>query len=502
MHVHQQQSQTCKPGKPPALREVKHPHKGRTSVSRFPLAKQGISSQYSSYFEGIGHFPRDPCKPYLKSDLQLAIHASQKQEKPLQVNTEKVNTQCVHSYRMEHAEHFPAPMEMCMDDHHTQTTERTQWQHLLPDFTCRHAEFPSGMESAPNFPGKQILQGNETFTVPGMENTPAFLGNQFQQENEKTMDTGTFTLGNTILNRYPACSTHTQLKMENSNMEAFPSFNFYADATPQMETSRKGPRADSTPSGKDTTVTSSRVTPMDPMDDIHPPTRKCISQTSVHFQDSLSNQFNWLLKSKVQGNQLTGLSHQFNTDLHWTCTGVKCKAINSQDPATSLTQTSVVMRREMTEIFTEAGMTGNSYPILHWTLPVWPPSRHTNTDTQRKKPTFFQDHQNSNHLMHQKSTFFQDHWRQWHTSTQRKKPTFFQDHQNSNRLMNQKLRSSTQVQQPRQEYSRFTETEKAKFQNPFIYNDDRNFVWHNSVDKFSPNLVYLTKSDTSSDSIF
>ena len=53
---------------------------------------------------------------------------------------------------------------------------------------------------------------------------------------------------------------------------------------------------------------------MDPMDDIQPPTRKCISPTRVHFQDSLSNQSDQLLKSKVQGNQLTGLSHQFNTD--------------------------------------------------------------------------------------------------------------------------------------------------------------------------------------------
>ena len=250
MHVHQQQSQTCKLGKPPALREVKHPHKGRTSVSRFPLTKQGISSQDSSCFEGIRHFPRDLCKFHFKSDLQPAIHASQKQEIPLQVNTEKVNTHWVHSYRMEHAGHFPTPMEMCMDDHHTQTTERTQQQHLQE---IRHAEFP-----------------------PDMENTPVFLGNQSQQGNEKIMDTGTFTLGNTILNRYPALSTHTHQGMESSDMEAFPSFNFYADATPQIETSRKGPGADSTPSGKDTTVTSSRVTPMDPMDDIQPPTRKCI----------------------------------------------------------------------------------------------------------------------------------------------------------------------------------------------------------------------------------
>ena len=180
------------------------------------------------------------------------------------------------------------------------------------------------MESTSIFPGKQFQQGNETSILPDMENTPVFLGNQSQQGNEKIMDTGTFTLGNTILNRYPALSTHThqgraqqdfqQLKMESSNMEAFPSFNFYADATPQMETSRKGPGEDSTPSGKDTTVTSSRVTPMDPMDDIQPPTRKCISPTSVHFQDSLSNKSDRLQKSKVQGNRLTGLSHQFNTD--------------------------------------------------------------------------------------------------------------------------------------------------------------------------------------------
>ena len=39
-----------------------------------------------------------------------------------------------------------------------------------------------------------------------------------------------------------------------------------------------------------------------------------VSPTSVHFQDSLSNKSDRLLKSKVQGNRLTGLSHQFNTD--------------------------------------------------------------------------------------------------------------------------------------------------------------------------------------------
>ena len=58
--------------------------------------------------------------------------------------------------------------------------------------------------------------------------------------------------------------------------------------------------------------------------------------------------------------------------------------------------------------------------------------------------------------------------------------------------------NSAHVQQPRQEYSRFTETNKAMFQNPFIYNDERNFVRHNSVNKFSPNLVYMTTPSTSS----
>ena len=45
-----------------------------------------------------------------------------------------------------------------------------------------------------------------------------------------------------------------------------------------------------------------------------------------------------------------------------------------------------------------------------------------------------------------------------------------------------------------------TEIEKVKFQTPFTYNDERNFVEHNPVKKISDDLVYLTK-DTSSASI-
>ena len=52
MYVHQPTSQVCKPGELLALRKVKTPHNGKTSVSRFPLTKQDILSQFSSCFEG------------------------------------------------------------------------------------------------------------------------------------------------------------------------------------------------------------------------------------------------------------------------------------------------------------------------------------------------------------------------------------------------------------------------------------------------------------------
>ena len=72
MHVLQANSQVHKSGEMPALRKVQHPHNGRTSVSRFPLTKQEILSQYSGCFEGIGRFPGDPYKFHLKPDHKPA----------------------------------------------------------------------------------------------------------------------------------------------------------------------------------------------------------------------------------------------------------------------------------------------------------------------------------------------------------------------------------------------------------------------------------------------
>ena len=75
MHVHQPVSQVCKPGESLALRKVKHPLNGRTSVSRLPLTKQDI---LSSCFEGIGHFPGDLYKFHLKPEHKPARHAPRK----------------------------------------------------------------------------------------------------------------------------------------------------------------------------------------------------------------------------------------------------------------------------------------------------------------------------------------------------------------------------------------------------------------------------------------
>ena len=85
MHVHQPTSQVCKPGELLALRKVKHPLNGKTSVSRLPLTKQDILSQYSGCFEGIGHFPGDPYKFHLKPDHKPARHAPRKV--PVQLET-------------------------------------------------------------------------------------------------------------------------------------------------------------------------------------------------------------------------------------------------------------------------------------------------------------------------------------------------------------------------------------------------------------------------------
>ena len=203
MHVHQQQSKTCKMEEPPALGEVKHPHRDRTSVSRSPSTEQEVLSQFSSFSEEIEHFTRDPYTTQPKSCLQSTDYAFKEQE----VNT---CTNCEHSHRHMH-------------DHLTQNT--------------------------PDFLGKQFLQGKEKITCTDMENTPALQWNQSIQGNETSMmDTCTFIPGSTTPSRHSMISTSThprivsqnfqQLEKESSNMMALPGFKHNAETATHVETSR------------------------------------------------------------------------------------------------------------------------------------------------------------------------------------------------------------------------------------------------------------------------
>ena len=196
MHAHQQQSKTYRTGELPALREVKHPHRDRTSVSRSPSTEQEVLSQFSSFSEEIEHFTRDPYTTHLKSCTQSTDYAFKGQEVHTCID-------CEHSHGH-------------MNDHLIQNT--------------------------PDSLGKQLLQGKEKITCTDMENTPAL------QCNETSMDTCTFTPGSTTPSKHSMISTSThsrvvpqnfqQLEKESSNTMALPDFKHSADTTTHVETSR------------------------------------------------------------------------------------------------------------------------------------------------------------------------------------------------------------------------------------------------------------------------
>ena len=184
MHVHQQQSKTYRMEEPPALEEVKHPHRDRTSVSRSPSTEQEVLSQFSGFSEEIEHFTRDPYTTHLKSCTQSTDYAFKGQEVHTYID-------CEHSHGH-------------MNDHLIQNT--------------------------PDFQGKQFLQGKEKITCTDMENTPGM------------MNTCTFIPGSTTL----SIPTHSrkipqnfqQLEKESSNTVALPGFKHSADTTTHAETSR------------------------------------------------------------------------------------------------------------------------------------------------------------------------------------------------------------------------------------------------------------------------
>ena len=266
MHVHRQQSKTYRMEEPPALKEVKHPHRDRTSVSRSPSTEQEVLSQFSGFPEEIEHFTRDLYTNHLRSCTQSTDYAFKGQE--------------VHT---------------CIN--------------------CEHSHGHMVVHVDQNTPEKQFLQGKEKSTCTDMGDTPALQGNK---TNILKMDTNTYANMDT---------NHTAHRDKDARKEAH------------------------------------------------------------------------LLSRPSELRPFKAMAH-----------------------------------------------------------------RHTRKEA---------------HLLSGPSEL---------------QPT---EHPETQKL------DSAHVQQTRQEYSRLTETEKAKFQNPFIYNDDRNFVRHNSVNKISPNLVFMTTQNTSlSNSVF
>ena len=286
MHVHRQQSKTYRMEEPPALKEVKHPHRDRTSVSRSPSTEQEVLSQFSGFPEEIEHFTRDPYTNHLRSCIQSTGYAPKIHE---------VNT--------------------CID--------------------CEYSHGHINDQNTPDSLGKQFLQGKEKSTCTDMGDTPALHSNK---TNILKMDT------NTCANMDTNHTAHRPFK----------------DA-------RKEAHLLSGPS------------------ELRP------------FKDARKEAH--LLSRPSELRPFKAMAH-----------------------------------------------------------------RHTRKEA---------------HLLSGPSEL---------------QPT---EHPETQKL------DSAHVQQTRQEYSRLTETEKAKFQNPFIYNDDRNFVRHNSVNKISPNLVFMTTQNTSlSNSVF
>ena len=129
MHVHRQQSKTYRMEEPPALEEVKHPHRDRTSVSRSPSTEQEVLSQFSGFSEEIEHFTRDPYTTHLRSCTQLTDYAFKGQE--------------VHT---------------CIN--------------------CEHSQGHMNDQNTPDSLGKQFLQGKEKSTCTDMGDTPALQGNE------------------------------------------------------------------------------------------------------------------------------------------------------------------------------------------------------------------------------------------------------------------------------------------------------------------------------------
>ena len=242
MHVHQPQSQVCKPGESLALRKVKTPHNGKTSVSRFPLTKQDILSQYSGCFEGIGRFPGDLYRFHLKPDYKPARHAPRKVPVHLEAAFKEEIDSLVRQGILE------------------EVKEHTDW---VNSYVI--VEKDTGNQHAPNHTIKKKLRIclDPRDLNEALEREP-YHTRSVDEITAKLQGMRSFLGMINYLNRYSVLSAHLaaplsllthqatdykpgkthlenfqQLKMEISNMKALPYFNISAETTLQMDASKK-----------------------------------------------------------------------------------------------------------------------------------------------------------------------------------------------------------------------------------------------------------------------
>ena len=187
MHVHQQQSKTYRMEEPPALEEVKHPHRDRTSVSRSPSTEQEVLSQFSGFPEEIELFTRDPYTTHLKSCIQSTDYAPKIHE--------------VH--------------------------------------TCINCEHSQGHMNDQNTPEKQFLQRKEKSTCTDMEDTPALQGNETNMDTYTCICQGTLIPGSTTL----SIPTHVETSRNvHSNGTLSTSLKMYTNTYANMDTNHTAHR--------------------------------------------------------------------------------------------------------------------------------------------------------------------------------------------------------------------------------------------------------------------
>ena len=379
---------------------------------------------------------------------------------------------------IEHDRNFLAFMEKCMENNLTLNSEKIQFKQKQVSF-YGHIWSDQGISPDP----KKIQALKHMEFPPDKETMRSFLGminflNRYSALSSLTHQATDYKPGRVEQN-------FQQLKMENSNMETFPYFNTNAEATLQMDTSKKRPRAKDIP----VTETFSRVTPMDhPEDDIQLPFRKanmistcnptCNSTRtlmSVQPQDSLSNKLDQLRKNKVQGNRLTRFSHYINTDFQCDKKNLPKDLHKCWNYRETLSTPLIVSRTFImlnTNMNTNCMITIQYLMSEHFSDSISNRSARPEENTAQKKYlTRLLDHNNIdllcdreslptdlleswpykellhniygliNHgnqiipLTHKEVYLFQDHRKQWHngeSSMCRKKSIFFQDHQHSN----------------------------------------------------------------------